>query len=164
MSSWRVSFEFSFCGEKTGYTHAIAVNKRANSHHFKIKNLNLPTITFLSSYLLNRGKSSSTFRKIIECFLGKHCRDSPCQTSSVAFSKVYLRFSSVLTRSWIDWCQIVTVTCKNNVSKLIGSLLNHLYHYANKCFGEASLFNLHYLYFNYHLLAQKLFSLWKILL
>ena len=30
---------------------------------------------------------------------------------------------------------------------LFGSLLN---------FGEASLFNLHHLYFNYHLLAQKI--------
>ena len=48
---------------------------------------------------------------------------------------------------------------------LFGNLLNHLYRYANeKCFGEASLFNLHDLYFNYHLLAQKLFSLRKILL
>ena len=33
----------------------------------------------------------------------------------------------------------------------------------SKYFGEASLFNLHYLYLNYHILAQKLFSLWKIL-
>ena len=31
-------------------------------------------------------------------------------------------------------------------------------------FGEAALFNLHYLYFNYHLRAQKFLSLWKILL
>ena len=29
--------------------------------------------------------------------------------------------------------------------------------------GEAYLFNLHHLYFNHHLLAQKLFSSWKIL-
>ena len=33
-----------------------------------------------------------------------------------------------------------------------------------KCFVEAFLFHLHHLYFNYHLLAQKVFSLWKILL
>ena len=32
-----------------------------------------------------------------------------------------------------------------------------------KYFGEASPFNLHHPYFNYHLLAQKLFSLEKIL-
>ena len=53
-----VSFEFSFFGGKTRFTHAIAANKRANSHNFKIKNLNLLTITFLAVYLMNRGKSS----------------------------------------------------------------------------------------------------------
>ena len=46
----------------------------------------------------------------------------------------------------------------------IGSLLNHLYHYANENISvRASLFNLQYLSLNYHLLAQRLFSLWKIL-
>ena len=71
----RVPSEFSFCGGKTRFTHAIAANKRANSHNFKIKNLNLLTITFLAVYLMNRGKSSymnessmrvkNTFRQII---------------------------------------------------------------------------------------------------
>ena len=42
----------------------------------------------------------------------------------------------------------------------IGSLLNYLYYYAN----ENVLFNLRHLYFNYHLLIQKLFRLRKILL
>ena len=70
-----------------------------------------------------------------------------------------------LTRSLIDRCQIVTETCKNNVSKLFRNLLNHLYHNANeKCSSEVPLFNLRYLYYNYHFLAEKLFSLWKILL
>ena len=55
---WSVLFEFSFCGGKTRFTYAIAANKRANSHNFKIKNLNLLTITFLAVYLMNRGKSS----------------------------------------------------------------------------------------------------------
>ena len=54
----RVPSEFSFCGGKTRFTHAIAANKRANSHNFKIKKLNLLTITFLAVYLMNRGKSS----------------------------------------------------------------------------------------------------------
>ena len=58
VSRWSVSFEFSFCGGKTRFTHAIAANKRANSHNFKIKNLNLLTITFLAINLMNRGKSS----------------------------------------------------------------------------------------------------------
>ena len=48
--SWSVLFEFSFCGEKTRFTHVIAANKRANSHNFKIKKLNLLTITFLAIY------------------------------------------------------------------------------------------------------------------
>ena len=47
-----------FCGGKTRFSHAIAANKRANSHNFKTKNLNLLTITFLADYLMNRGKSS----------------------------------------------------------------------------------------------------------
>ena len=38
----------------------------------------------------------------------------------------------LLTRSLIDGSQIVTDACKNNVSKFVGSLLNHLYHYANE--------------------------------
>ena len=55
---WSVPFEFSFCGGKTRFTYVIAANKRANSHNFKIKNLNLLTITFLAVYLMNRAKSS----------------------------------------------------------------------------------------------------------
>ena len=57
VSRWSVPFEFSFCEGKTRFTHAIAANKRANSHNFKIKNLNLLTITFLAVSLMNRGKS-----------------------------------------------------------------------------------------------------------
>ena len=60
---------------------------------------------------------NNTFRKIIDCFWRKHCRDSPCQTSSVVF-QIFLRFF-FLTRSLIDRCQIVTDTCKNNVSKFV---------------------------------------------
>ena len=59
VSRWSALFEFSFCGGKTRFTHAIAANKRENSHNFKIKKkLNLLTITFLAVYLMNRGKSS----------------------------------------------------------------------------------------------------------
>ena len=79
------------------------------------------------------------------------------------FSKVSTRFFS-LTRCLIDRCQIVTDTCKNNVSKFIWKPFKSLLSLRKwKCFGEASLFHLHHLYFNYHLLTQKLFSLWKIL-
>ena len=132
-----VSFEFSFCGGKTRFTHAIAANKRANSHNFKIKNLNLLTITFLAVYLMNRGKSSymnessmrvnNTFRYIIGCFWRKHCCDSPCQTSSVVFL--------------IDRCQIVTDTCKNNVSKFVWKPFKSPLSLRKwKCLAEASLF------------------------
>ena len=38
MSCRSVSFEFSFWEGKTRFTHANAVNKRANSHNFKRKN------------------------------------------------------------------------------------------------------------------------------
>ena len=58
VSRWSVSFEFSFYGGKTRFTYAITGNKRANSHNFKIKKLNLLTITFLAVYLMNRGKPS----------------------------------------------------------------------------------------------------------
>ena len=37
VSRWSVPFEFSFCEGKTRLIHAIAANKRANSHNFKIK-------------------------------------------------------------------------------------------------------------------------------
>ena len=70
--------KFSFYEGKTGFTHAITANKRANSHNFKIRNLNLLTISFLAVYLMNRDKSSymnqssmkvnNAFRKIIDCF------------------------------------------------------------------------------------------------
>ena len=69
-----------------------------------------------------------------------------------------------LAHSLIDRCQIVTDTCKNNVSKFVWKpFKSPLLLWKWKRFGEASLFNLHHLYFNYHLLAQKLFSLWRIL-
>ena len=61
---------------------------------------------------------NNTFRKIIDCFLRKHCRDSLCQMFW-CFSKVYMRFFFLLTRSLIYRCQIVTDTCKNNVSKFV---------------------------------------------
>ena len=106
---------------------------------------------------------NNTFRKIIDLIWRNHCRDSPCQTSLVVFSKVYMRFF-FLTRSLIDRCQIVTDTCKNNVSKFVRKPFKSPLSLRKwKCFGEASLFNLYRLYFNYHLLAQKLFSLWKVL-
>ena len=136
--------------------------------------MNSLTITFLTVYLINRGKSSymnesskrvnNTFRKIIDCFWRNHCGDSPCKTTLVVFSKLYMPFFFP-ARSLNDRCQIETDSCKNNVSKFVGRpFKSPLSLHKWKCFGEASLFNLHRLYFNYHLLAQELFSLWRILL
>ena len=71
------------------------------------------------------------------------------------FSKVYVRIF-FLTRSLIDRCQMVTDTCKNNVSKFVWRPFKSPLSIRKwKCFGEVSLFNLYHLYFNYHLLAQK---------
>ena len=69
---------------------------------------------------------------------------------SLFFKNVHALFS-FLTRSLIDRCQIVTDTCIIMFQSLFGSLLNHLYHYANINVP----FNLRHLYFNYHLLAQN---------
>ena len=43
MSRWSVSSQFSFCGGKTRFSHAIATNKGANCHNFKTKSWNLLT-------------------------------------------------------------------------------------------------------------------------
>ena len=137
MSRWSVPFEFSFFGGKTRFTHAVVANKRANSHNFKIKNLNLLTITFLAVYLMNKGKASyvnessmranNTFREIIDYFLRKHCRDRPCQTSSVVF-QIFLRFFFFLRAPYLTGVRLVKIMFQT----LFGSLLNHLYHYASE--------------------------------
>ena len=152
MSNWNVSFEFSFCGGKTRFTQVIAANKRANSHNFKIKHLNLLTITFLAIYSLNRGKSSYTvfeenivvtvLAKLVPLFLQK----CACPFFSYALSNCR--------------CQIVKDTWKNYVLKIVSKPFKSR---QWKCFGETSLVDLHCLYFNYHLFAQKLFSLTRIL-
>ena len=72
---------------------------------------------------------NNTLRKIIDCFWGKHCRDSACQTSFIVFQKFTCAFSFV-TRSLIDRCQIMTERIM--FQSLFESLLNHLYNYANK--------------------------------
>ena len=85
------------------------------------------------------------------------------QTSFVVFKSEHVLFFSY-THSLIDRCQIVTDTCKNNVTKFVRKpFKSPLSLRKLKCFGEAFLYNLHHPYFNYHLLVQKLLSLWKIL-
>ena len=72
-----------------------------------------------------------------------------------------LFFSYVLSNWQVSDCDRYLY---NNVSKFVWKPFKSPLSLRKwKCFGEASLFNLHHLYFNYHLLAQKLFSLWKIL-
>ena len=136
--------------------------------------MNLLTINFHAVYLMNRGKSSyvnqssmrvnNTFPFDHWLFLKKTLSwQSLPNQFRCCFSKVSTSFFS-LTRFLIDRCQIVTDTCKNNVSKFVWKPFKSPLSLRKwKCFGEASLFNLHHLYFNYHLFAQKLFSLWRIL-
>ena len=50
----------------------------------------------------------------------------------------------------------MTDTCKNDVSKFVWKPFKSPLSLRKwKCFGEASLFNFHHLYCNYHLLAQN---------
>ena len=86
-------------------------------------------------------RSLTVFEEKIETFLN-------------FFSKVYMHFFFMC--SLIDSCQIVTDTCKNNVSKFVWkphksptSLCKQ------KCFGEAFLFSLHYLHLDYNLLVTN---------
>ena len=71
VSRWSVSFEFGFCRGKTRFTHVIAANcKRANSHNFKIKNLNF---NGLGQHFQDLGHSFSPYgppsRQITSMFL-----------------------------------------------------------------------------------------------
>ena len=61
-----------------------------------------------------------------------------------------------VSHSLIDSCQMVTNNCKDDVSKFVWKPFKLPLSLRKwKCFGEASLFNLHHLFFNYQLLAQK---------
>ena len=55
VSRWSVPFEFSFCEGKTRLTHAIAANKRANSHNFKIKKIEFTQNYFPRRLLKDKG-------------------------------------------------------------------------------------------------------------
>ena len=164
MYSWSVSFKFSFCGGKTRFTLAIAADKRASSHNFRMKSFNLLAINFLAIYLLSRGKSlyiiNRRWERIIISarsftdFQEKIVVTVLTTTSSVVFSKVHMCF--------FPW---VGSSVRHSVPKFVGSLLNHLYRCANENGTAKPLsFNLIWLYFKYHFLAQKLSSLWKIFL
>ena len=60
------------------------------------------------------------------------------------------------TRFLIDKRQIVTDTYKNNVSKFVWEPFKSPLSLRKwKWFSEASLLNVHHLYFNYRLLAQS---------
>ena len=128
-----------FCREKIRHTHAIAGKQRANSHNFKIKNLNLLTITSPAIYFLNRSKSlyinkssmrvSDTFRKIIDCFWRKHCRNSPFQTSSVDFFKSVLALFFSIRALQLTYVRLWQMLIKV-MFQFVGSLLHHLHSYA----------------------------------
>ena len=165
------SFEFSFCGRKTRFTHAIAANKRATTQ------LQNKKIEFTYNYFPRRllwtevnlrtwiiiDDSELYFPSDHWLFLKKTLSLQSSKLVSLFFNSEHMLFFS-FTRSLIDRCQIVTDTCKNNVTKFVRKpFKSPLSLRKLKCFSKAFLFNLHHPYFNYHLLVQKLFSLWKIL-
>ena len=61
---------------------------------------------------------NNTFRKIIDYFEEKIVVIVLANLVSLFFKNLHALFS-FLTRSLIDRCQIVTDTCKNNVSKFV---------------------------------------------
>ena len=170
--SLECAIRISFFEGKTRFANALASNKRENSHNFKIKNLNVLTITFLPVYLMNRGNLRTWMNRRWEWIILSVRSLTVFEEKNVVTvlaKLVPLFFKSscfffFFTRSLIDRCQIVTDTCKNNVSKFVWKPFKSPLSLRKwKCFGEEFFFNLHHLHFNYHLLAQKLFSLRKIL-
>ena len=100
------------------------------------QNLNLLTITFPAIYLLNRSKS-------------------------------------LFINQWWEWIILSVRSLTAFEENIVVTVLAKFFYCFKvcwkpfksplsvrkwKCFSEASLFNLNYLYFNYHLLAQKLLS------
>ena len=141
MSHCSVSFEFCFYVGKTRFAHAIAGNKWANSHNFKTKKLNLLTITFLSIYWMNRGKFSYINEslmieniillvRLLTVFEENIVMTVLAKLVSLFFKSVHVFF--FLTRSLIDKCQFLT---DKMFQRLFGSLLNHLYNFANENFS-----------------------------
>ena len=64
-------------------------------------------------------------------------------------------FSYALSYRQVSYCD--RYNCKNNVSKFVWKPFKSPLSLRNaKCFGEASLFNLHNFSFNYRLLAKKI--------
>ena len=72
---------------------------------------------------------NNTFRKIIDCFWRKHCRNSPFQTSSVDFLKVYLRFFFSIRALQLTYVRLWQMLIKI-MFQFVGSLLHHLHSYA----------------------------------
>ena len=129
--------------EETPDLHTFLQCQPPNSHNFKIKKkLNFLTITFLTIYLLNRGKSSyiyqssmrvnNTFRKIIDCYGERHCCDSPCQNSPVVFFKSVVALFFFLSALLLTGVRLLQILVKVMFQSFFGSLLSHLYHYANE--------------------------------
>ena len=161
-SRWSVPFEFSFCEGKTRFAHALAANKRANSHNFKIKKIEFTHNYFPRSVLTMNCRWEWIILSVrsLTVFEEKNVVTVPAKLVPLFFKSSFF----FLTRSLIDRFQIVTDTCKNNVSKFVWKPFKSPLSLRKwKCFGEEFFFNLHHLHFNYHLLAQKLFSLRKIL-
>ena len=111
VSSWSVYTNLVFVEEIKDQIYTRHCSKQTSKlSQLQNKHLNSLTITYFAIQLLNKGKFSyvnqssmrvnNTFRKIIDCFWRKRCRDSPCQTSSVVVSKVYMRLFFLRVSNW----------------------------------------------------------------
>ena len=153
-SIWSVSFEFSFCGGNTRFTYVFAVSTSKLSQLQNKKNwiylqyLSLPFTywtevnlrTFINrwwEWIILSVRSLTVMEK-----------DTVAKLVPLFFQKCSCAFF-FLKRSPIDRCQIVADTCKSNVSKFVWKPFKSPLSLRKwKCFGEASLFNFAYLYFN----------------
>ena len=128
MSRWSVSSELQQTNEQTLTTSKQKIGiylQLLSSPIAKCTEVNLRTwINRRWEWITLSVRSSTVFEEnIVVTVLAK--------LVSLFFKNVHALFS-FLTRPLIDRCQIVTDTCIIMFQSLFGSLLNHLYHYANE--------------------------------
>ena len=141
MSIWSVSFEFSFCGGNTRFTYVFAVSTSKLSQLQNKKNwiylqyLSLPftywTEVNLRTFINRRWEWIILSVRSLTAMEKDSVVTVLAKLVPLFFQKCTCAFF-FHTRSLTDRSQILTDTCKNYVPNFIGSLLNHLYHYANE--------------------------------
>ena len=158
VSIWSVSFEFSFCGGNTRFTYVFAVSTSKLSQLQNKKNwiylqyLSLPftywTEVNLRTFINRRWEWIILSVRSLTAMEKDSVVTVLAKLVPLFFQKCTCAFF-FLKRSPIDRCQIVTDTCKNNVSKFVWKPFKSPLSLRKwKCFGEAPLFNFAYLYFN----------------